>query len=75
MVMVKGQNQQNQDLQPPETEDKKGRGVTCVHQDMSKRALCAINAVYIFARHMQQPLLIVACPTCAYNTPNVNTHV
>jgi hypothetical protein len=33
----------------------KEKGAICVQQELSKQALCAVNAVHIFARHMHQP--------------------
>jgi hypothetical protein len=44
-----------------------------VHQEMSKRALGAINAVHIFARDMQQPPSIVQ--HMHENTQNVTTNI
>jgi hypothetical protein len=62
---------QKKDLRTPETEETKGRGAVCVHQEMSKQALCVINAVHIFVRHMQQPPGIVQ--HVYENTQNVTT--
>ena len=48
------------DIQRPEARstsarDRRDKRTICVQQELSKRALCAVNAVHIFARHMHQP--------------------